>query len=217
MRVIAYYQRAESHDEAHELALLQRWMVSWQAKGFQPKVVGPMDAQAHPAYHWFAPWATKVPSYNPRAYENACWLRWLSIGPATHPGEVFVFADYDMANLGFSPNRAKQLADPAVPVNLDGAFTCGPFILTHEVAFGLPLLMRTVMEMERVLHPDQGHFGDMMFWRAAQRYHPDLVVFRQECEYWSKTGRPPICHIANPAIGPFKITKMQAWDELEKG
>lgn len=215
MRVIAYYEPVASHDADYEQRLLARWMANWKGMGYAPTVVGLRHAQANPAYRWFSAWARAVPSYNPRPYEDACWIRWLALAKATVPGESFVFADYDMANLAYPPSRAVAQRNVAVPVNLDGAHLCGPFLLTHEIAWGLPYVMRMVMEMERTLHPDQGHFGDMMYWRAAQRYHPDMVAFRYECEYWTHAGRPAICHMANPAVGPFNLTKHQAWDILE--
>lgn len=216
MRVLTYYEEAQSHEPKEQQELLRRFIVSWKRQGFAVDVVGRRDAEANPAWLWFAPWAMQVPTFNPRAFENACWLRWLALAPRTKSGEVFVFADYDMVNLSFTPRRVNELKNLSVPVNLDGAFTAGPFILTHGQACALPLLMRMVMTMEAKLTPDQKHFGDMMVWRAIRRYHPDMVVFEHECELYAPGQRPPIVHVANPAVGPLGMTKLEAWDTLQK-
>jgi len=108
MKVFTY------HDAAVGLTrpeLIELWKRSWAKNGFDPVVIGPEEAIQHPNFSEFHAAVGRFPTTNPRAYEDACYLRWLAM--ETSGGGLMV--DTDVMNYGFGPDNlhlANSKGDP---------------------------------------------------------------------------------------------------------
>ena len=102
--VYTYYHRVPEIDEAEQQAQMAVWEASWRRHGWEPVILGRQQAWA------LGPQtdeAEKVflarPTYNPRAYTLATYLRWFAL-KARGGG---LMTDYDVVNVDFRPETLK--------------------------------------------------------------------------------------------------------------
>lgn len=217
MKSYCYFQPIDDpqFDEHYELVKL--WTVSWLKQGWEPTVLNQMHAEMHPAWSWYSAKVRGVPTLNKAEYEWQCYIRWLALAKMMRPGEVAVFGDYDMANLGFTPTDAMRIACPGRPVNTDINFGMGPFVLSYDQAQAIPPMMIAVLSLLRTYQNPQGHhWADMETWKAQQHGNIDWQVTHPICHEFAPDVKAPLVHVTYSSTHRhgFK-TKLDAWKQLE--
>lgn len=100
MKIYAYYDTVFNGNRNQEEAmLLEQWKVNWRSKGWEPLSLNTHHATAHPRYIEWLNKMEKLPTVNPKRYENACFMRWM----AMHTLGGGWMVDYDVYNLGLEP------------------------------------------------------------------------------------------------------------------
>lgn len=93
------------HDEVPELRdtyvsgiLLNMFEEKWKAAGWKTRVLTKADAEKHEDWLAFSAAVHRLPTRNPKAYENACYHRYLAMAVALrqHPGTYGILADADV-------------------------------------------------------------------------------------------------------------------------
>ena len=101
--VYTYYGHVNEDHEKSSTPMLEHWRRSWSAQGWNPVVLNIHHAQSHPLYDSYMQRIAEIPTVNPKAYEQACYLRWLAVAQA---GGGFM-SDYDVVNYSW-PARAQE-------------------------------------------------------------------------------------------------------------
>lgn len=100
MNVHTYHEPVPGMDRTEILSL---WAESWRRHGWEPVVHTRAEASAHPQAGSYETRITGLPTVNPRAYEEACWRRWLV---AAQVGGFW--CDDDLVNVGFTAEEARD-------------------------------------------------------------------------------------------------------------
>lgn len=79
MKVYTYFTPVPELNLDDEMLLLTVWQDNWRANGFEPIVLSERDAASSKAYEPYCNYIAQFPTLNPRAYERACFLRWLAM------------------------------------------------------------------------------------------------------------------------------------------
>lgn len=79
MNVFTYYEPLGLNDAKD---LIPIWVEAWKRVGYKPVVLLPSDANAADDYHDFVARVSTFPTVNPKAYELACYVRWLAFREA---------------------------------------------------------------------------------------------------------------------------------------
>jgi hypothetical protein len=111
LKIYTYYKYVPDLGDAPK-NLLDFWISDWSLLGWEPIVLGEEEARQHPFYKEFCSLVSRVPTTNPRVYEEACFVRHLAMCVAG--GGLMV--DTDVFNLSLSPN---DLPDTQGPLILD--------------------------------------------------------------------------------------------------
>ena len=134
MQVFTYYARLPIggalgalkmvKNERDQRAVIAVWERSWRRYGWEPVVLGEADAVQADA-DWTRQFEVATHLYdspNPRQYEMACYLRWVAMS-----ARGGLMTDYDVLNLGFSPEdwtRLRARFAPSFPLSLAGGVPC---------------------------------------------------------------------------------------------
>ena len=105
MNIYSYFDSSTGFRGQAEL--IATWQASWQRHGWTPSMLTPRHASRHPRYQEFLAKINTLPTVNVRAYENACYLRWLALDQV---GGGFM-CDYDVMNYGLKPYSSKISLD----------------------------------------------------------------------------------------------------------
>lgn len=85
--------------------LIDIWRRAWKAQGWEPIILTPKDAKAHPRYEELHAKFAAFPTINPKEYEVACFDRWIAM--AQVGGGICV--DYDVLPFGFTNEIAAEI------------------------------------------------------------------------------------------------------------
>jgi hypothetical protein len=195
-KVYTYYALVNGMEEDQQW-LLQKWKESWRANGWDPVVLGPMDANATPEELSII---DSFPSINPRDYERACWMRWVAMRDC---GGLMV--DYDVMNYGFTPehvppyNNRIRLFDGYVPCVVRGKQEDYANILAEF----LSIKVRGVK-----------HWSDMLAMEALQ----DKYDTGKECVEYGKPGwkAAKLVHYAHGVCGGKPRSEVIPGAEMER-
>jgi hypothetical protein len=77
------------------------WQQSWQARGWEPRVLSEADARVDSDYAALSAAASKYPTLNNPAYERQCYLRHLAFRAA----HAEFISDYDVLNVSYAPSE----------------------------------------------------------------------------------------------------------------
>lgn len=92
MKVFTYYNEVLGISFFDSLKLITAWRERWAASGYEPVVLNEYIARKHPFFAEFDKGLERLPTQNSRAYELACYHRWLALA---HVGGG-ILADYDV-------------------------------------------------------------------------------------------------------------------------
>lgn len=124
MKVYTYHRIIETG--FNDPVLMSIWRESWARHGFDPQVVGPADAAAHPRFHELEHAdGLFTAGIGLREYVTACYERWFAYAAAARQeGGATLIGDWDVINYGFTPGnilsegvgeRIKHLSGSATP------------------------------------------------------------------------------------------------------
>jgi hypothetical protein len=154
MIIYTYYDASVGINTQAEL--IRQWELSWARRGWEPRILTPRNAAQHPFYREFVSHINRLPTVNPRKYENACYLRWLALDAA---GGGWM-SDYDVINFAMAPHtRAFPFEIPErnyVPC------------VSFSTAAGARRPIQLILEYptNKVLWPAQdGHVSDMLIFQ----------------------------------------------------
>jgi hypothetical protein len=91
--------------------IVRLWAESWRTHGWEPRILTERLVHADPEFNRFLAKVGTFPTKTARAYENACYLRWLALLGA---GGGWL-TDYDVINFGFKPRSGRgevEMMDP---------------------------------------------------------------------------------------------------------
>jgi hypothetical protein len=110
--VFTYYEPVLDNQDEERQKLLNLWRKSWTAYGWTPIVFDSNIAKKHPEYEQYYRAFYSFPTVNPKAYEVACFVRWvcmLVVGGG-------YLSDMDVMNYGFTPEDAAKMTDGSLHV-----------------------------------------------------------------------------------------------------
>lgn len=110
MNIYTYYD--DILEGQHEI--IELWKDSWMRNGWNPIV---LDYSHAACTDMELEYLGALPSVNPKRYEMACFLRWKAM---SNIGGGWM-CDYDVANLGFSPEDSKKYESMSI---LQGHVPC---------------------------------------------------------------------------------------------
>ncbi len=214
-----------------EAGLRQAWARNWARLGWQTQELKLAEAAAHPRYETFVIKARTWPTINPRAYEEACWLRWLALDQwlqqSGEPGALL--CDYDVFNVTVTPDVLQQhgkLGEHGM-VSLDGILTCmGAIWVSRDFAQVIPPLIEH-FAMRLVTQLKEGpHVSDLMVF---DRLFKSLKIGRRlgwielfDPKYRDLllasplTPRPWLLHLYNDATTYKNMDRTALFLELDK-
>jgi hypothetical protein len=105
--VFTYYEPVLDNQDEERQKLLNLWRKSWTAYGWTPIVFDSNIAKKHPEYEQYYRAFYSFPTVNPKAYEVACFVRWvcmLVVGGG-------YLSDMDVMNYGFTPDDAAKMTN----------------------------------------------------------------------------------------------------------
>lgn len=151
MNVYTFFDpRVKTLPDQH--GLIRLWQQSWSSRGWNPRILTPRDAERHPDYKSFAATISNFPSLNEKAYENACYLRWLAL----HVQGGGWLTDYDVINRNFKPRRGKNAVEM-----LDSTYVpCAVWANKN----GAEELVKVISNYRT--HPGQNHVSDMLIFKT---------------------------------------------------
>jgi hypothetical protein len=167
MTVHTYHEPVEGMDRTE---ILELWAESWRRHGWEPVVHGRAEATAHPEAAAYELAIARLPTVNPRAYEDACWRRWLV---AAQVGGFW--CDDDLINVSFTAEEARDgMARHGLQARLlawhDGAHPNAGLLLGMRVHFQ-ELVDRVLAGRVGKLDVINGqpHTSDMYLWHELWR------------------------------------------------
>lgn len=124
MKIYTYHRIIEAGFEDPVLTAI--WRESWKRYNFEPKIIGPADAAAHPRFHELDnAHGLFTQDIGLRKYVTACYERWFAFAVAAQrEGGPTLTGDWDVINYGFRPEdlvkegvggRIKHLSGCATP------------------------------------------------------------------------------------------------------
>lgn len=139
---------------ADQRELLRYWEASWRKHGWEPVVLTPREARANPLFSKLDQIVKTYPTRNPRAYEEACYHRWLAL---QHAGGGWM-TDYDVMNYGFNwQSRAYDFEIPEISYVPCVAWT---------TASGAARAVELIMSYGKPKWPAQAdHVSDMLIFQ----------------------------------------------------
>lgn len=167
MTVHTYHEAVPGMDRTEILSL---WAESWRQHGWEPVVHTRAEASAHPQAGSYETVISGLPTVNPRAYEEACWRRWLV---AAQVGGFW--CDDDLVNVGFTAEEAREgMAQHGLQARLlawhDGAHPNVGLLLGtrgHYQEFVDRLLFGGLPRLDII--NGQPHTSDMYVWHEFWR------------------------------------------------
>jgi hypothetical protein len=81
------------------LPLVYLWKERWAKLGWEPIILSDSDARRHPLYELYSQRYHNLPTVNGKAYETACYQRWLAMAVV---GGGWM-SDYDVVTYSFKP------------------------------------------------------------------------------------------------------------------
>jgi hypothetical protein len=167
MTVHTYHEPVPGMDRTEILSL---WAESWRRQGWEPVVHTRAEASAHPQAGSYETVITGLPTVNSRAYEEACWRRWLV---AAQVGGFW--CDDDLVNVGFTAEEARDgMAQHGLQARLlawhDGAHPNAGLLLGsrgHYQEFVDDVLRGVDRELDVI--NGQLHTSDMYLWHELWR------------------------------------------------
>lgn len=102
--VFTYFDNTELN-AAEQKQQIELWKQSWSRLGWNPVVLGPLDAMKHPKFEEFRAKIAALPTVNPVKYEQACYLRWLALD---FVGGGFL-TDYDVISTRLTPQSFMEI------------------------------------------------------------------------------------------------------------
>lgn len=170
--------------------LIQLWRESWQRNGWSPVVLTPADAMKHRAYTELKQRIAQYPTLNSRAYEDACYLRWLALAVYKRGW----MTDYDVINNGFKPRQARypvEMLDTTFVPCAVGTLLGGP---------------GAIVDMLFKFNPDGlGHVSDMLIFKDRCTKNPFSPPGRDVVEYNCLNWRQaPLIHFSACKAGTNK-------------
>jgi hypothetical protein len=118
-KVHTYYRPCDDPDAlAEQKRILAIWERSWRAAGFEPVILTEAHAKEHPKFEEYRAAFEAKPTINPKAYEMACWLRWVAM--AQIGGTLL---DYDVLPFGFLPSQEARV-NSTLPLMLCASVPC---------------------------------------------------------------------------------------------
>lgn len=104
MKVYTYYDpTVQQCGLPPQDGVIRLWYDSWRKFGWKPRVLTDRMVRQHQEFKKFSEKINTLPTINARAYENACYLRWLALQDA---GGGWM-TDYDVMNFGFKPRPGR--------------------------------------------------------------------------------------------------------------
>lgn len=93
--VFTFFRPVDQIDKREQEALIDLWMFSWRARGWNPVMIDRIDTRNPGLIKAFS----ELPTINPGAYDFNCFARWLAVAEM---GGGFL-CDYDVMNNGLKP------------------------------------------------------------------------------------------------------------------
>jgi hypothetical protein len=158
MIVYSYFNPVPEMDVDNEHKLIVLWQQSWRRFGFDPVVLTHLHAEAHPQWKEYDELVSSFPSVNPRAYELACWHRWLAF--ANVGGGLIV--DYDVMANAFDTEQLMQAVED-INVLDAGGVPCA----VYSVGDGPQKIVEAVLGRKHAFGEVNGHphYSDMYFFQ----------------------------------------------------
>jgi hypothetical protein len=163
MIIHTYHEPLPGVDRSEITAL---WAESWRRHGWIPVVHDAFEAERHTQWRTFCRVIQELPTVNSRAYEEACWLRWLV---AAQCGGFW--CDDDLINTGFKPRHALAQYDGEHPFCAvhDGEFPNMGLLFGGRQVFEQFFVSRVLSGMVPLTtERGQRHTSDMFLWQALR-------------------------------------------------
>jgi hypothetical protein len=178
MRVYTFYEPIN----AETPGTMQVWKESWAHHGWEPVVLGVEDFKQHPAWEFYDAATDKLPTFNNRIYERACYRRWMAMGPVGGG----LMTDYDVLNRGFIPSDLNNLDLSELSIMCEDRVPCVVFGTGHQY-------LRAALEFARYV-PDErdvyrGHDADPYKGNNGKQLVEDMTILRRHTSDMNIVGR----------------------------
>lgn len=208
MRIHAYFKPIKEIGPVGQQRLIDLWKQNWSGAGFEPVIIGPPQAEAHPLYPEYSRHVIGMPmmNYHTPAYDHSCFFRWLAMAQVGGG----LMADYDCFNAGFKPEEVEPEAmtiyePPHVPCLVSGSKSEFERVVKIFMDFRLKMYKQWLLPHSR---GGQG-VSDMLILAN----HSDQVKGKDIVREWTKDGvdKAKAIHFATSRCGPNKIAIIESW------
>lgn len=209
-QVFTYFEEQAGPNAADDEELLKLWKQNWHSKGWIPTVLGISDAMEHPHAPVYQRLTENLPTVNCKAYEQACWRRWLAYERVLikGPNNYALFTDIDVLNLSLTPDSVFPRAScgvwlhkdmtPCVVADWDLVKRFVDLVLSEMPA--KPLLGHRLIT-------GKNHYSDMYLARdSASELGAPIATL---CEDYPNTDGQPMIHFGNDAVLYMKQPRLQ--------
>jgi hypothetical protein len=123
MKVYAFYQSIPTADQAEEFACANWWKTSWTANGWEPVMLNRSHAQGSSLYNKLQQKLAQSGVGKQWLQSRVAWFharfsRWCAL----HAAGGGWMSDYDVLNIGFAPEMAKEHQDKTLLINPGPAY-----------------------------------------------------------------------------------------------
>lgn len=163
MRVYTYYEPIN----AETPGTMQVWKESWSRHGWEPVVLGVEDFKQHPAWEFYDAATDKLPTFNNRIYERACYRRWMAMGPVGGG----LMTDYDVVNRGLTPEKFAGHSLPELTLLCEGRVPCVVWGTAHQY-------LRAALEFARYIPSERDRYVEKQDQHHGKMLCEDMTILR---------------------------------------
>lgn len=191
MKVYTYHEPVLELDQAGQQRKLEVWRESWERWGWTPIVLGRKDCG--PEADGAEVIIRARPTVNPPDYTAATSLRWWAL-QARGGG---LMTDYDVVNVGFTPQRLAKLT-----AGVDVCTLCSSWLpaVVWATPIGCEILTNQIVQhspLKVALIEGRNHISDMWIFS----WNPPGPV-RRVCREYHETDRgEPLVHVSHASLG----------------
>jgi hypothetical protein len=123
MKVYAYYQAIPTADQSEEFACANWWKTSWTANGWEPVMLNRSHAQGSTLYNKMQQKLAQSGISQQWLQARIAWFharftRWCAL----HAAGGGWMSDYDVLNIGLTPEMAKRAMEKTLLINNEPAY-----------------------------------------------------------------------------------------------
>lgn len=209
MKVLSYYEPIwDAAKQAHEERCIAVWRESWETNGWEPVLLGPTHAMAHPRHDELMAKFATYPTPNNKQYELAVFRRHLAYANHLMDRETVAIVDYDVVNLYERPDLFDPMYNQVpcgIPYSIHQRRSICAYVTNGD---GQRWFLDLMARFDLSTAKDPSYIGDMNI--AADSRIPMLAPLCNEGLYKDAT----MIHVSTGTANKMRMIKANLMEVL---